>query len=210
MQAMSQFSGSVIQYIDGEWVEVAAGSGGEEIMFLEPAGKLEVYHSAHPEAVTLPRYVSGVKTVIQKGGFLPGWVSKLFIELIDLGFIDREMLNDSNIDTNPIELMASVVKQASGFWEKVAPYTYSPVNVVVTGRQDNNQTTYRYRLIGHAGPANAINMSLCARMLCRGEITVRGVVAPEGAVDPRKLVAALISRGAHFFEEKTVATEVQP
>jgi len=203
-QAMSQFIGNVIQYIDGQWVDVPAGSGAEEVVFLEPVGKLEVYYAAHPEPLTLPRYISGVKNVIQKGGFLPAWVCKMFMEFINLGFITEEPLTVGDASIATKDIMVSIVQHASGFWKQVEQYTNSPAKIVVSGKEGNKRTTYTYRVIGHAAVANAICMSLSAQMLCRGEIKVKGVVAPEGAVNPKRFLDVLVKKGAHILEEKAV------
>jgi hypothetical protein len=37
---------------------------------------------------------------------------------------------------------------------------------------------------GHMGESTSIPLAICAGMLARGEITVRGVFAPEAAIDP--------------------------
>jgi saccharopine dehydrogenase (NAD+, L-lysine-forming) len=203
-QAMSQFIGDVVQYIDGHWIEVAAGSGSEEVTFMEPAGKGEVYYAAHPEAVTLPRFIPGIRTVIEKGGFLPTWVSKKFMEFIDLGLVATEPLVFENIPTTSRDLMVSVVQNASKLWEQVEQYTYSPANVVVKGKEGRKSVTYTYRFGGRGAAGIAILNSMCARMLYQGEIQAKGVLAPEGIADPQKFLGELVKRGAHFSEEKTV------
>jgi len=208
-QAMSQFAGNVIQYIDGQWVEVPSGSGGEEVVFMEPVGRSEVYYAAHPEAVTLPRFIPGVKTVIEKGGFLPSWVSRMFMEFISLGFVNGESLAVGGVSLTAKDLMVSLVQYASGFWKQVKQYTYSPANVVVRGKEDGKRVTYTYHLAGSGAAGVAILSSMCTRMLYRGDIKVKGVVAPEGAADPRRFLGELVKRGAHFLEERTVEQEIE-
>jgi saccharopine dehydrogenase (NAD+, L-lysine-forming) len=39
-----------------------------------------------------------------------------------------------------------------------------------------------------------------------GDVTVKGVVAPEGCIDPDKFLAALIQRGARIHQTETVAS----
>jgi saccharopine dehydrogenase (NAD+, L-lysine-forming) len=208
-QAMSQFIGSVIQYIDGHWVDVPAGSAGEEILFIEPVGKTEVYYAAHPEPVTLPRYISGVRNVIGKGGFLPTWVSKMFTEFIKLGFVSDQPITIGNISTSVRELMASVVQQAAGFRKQVEEYSLSTCNIVVKGREGRNKVTYTYRLIGHGASGTAIPTSICAQMLARGDIKARGVIAPEVAITPKIFLLELMKRGGSIKEEKTIEKEIE-
>lgn len=207
-QALGQFMGNVIQYIDGQWVEVPSGSGSEEVVFKEPVGKSEVYYALHPEAVTLPRFIPGVKTVIEKGGFIPSWVSKMFMEFISLGLVSDEALTVDNVSLTARELMSSLVGNASGFWKQVAQYKVSPATVVVRGKEGGKRVTYTYRFAGRGDTGIAILTSMCALMLYRGDIRTKGVLAPEGAADPKNFLDELVKRGAHFMEEKTVEQEV--
>ena len=203
-QAMSQFIGNVTQYIDGQWVDVPAGSGGEEVDFTGSLGKTQVYYAAHPEALTLPRYIPGVNTVVEKGGFFPPWVSKMFMELINLGFVSAETLTVGNTTMTSKELMALIVQNAAGFWNQVEQYEFSPVDIIVKGRESGKRVAHAYHLAGSAAPGIAMLTSMCARMLYRGDIKARGVVAPEGAADPRMFLGEFVKRGVRFFEEKTV------
>ena len=208
-QALGQFMGNVIQYIDGKWVEVPSGSGSEEVMFLEPVGKSEVYYALHSEAVTLPRFIPMVKTVIEKGGFLPSWVSKLFMEFIRLGVVNDEELTVSNVSLTAREMMSLLMGKASGFWEQVAQYSLSPGTVVVKGKEGGKGVTYSYRFAGKGAAGIAILSSMCALMLYRGDIQKKGILAPEGVADPKEFLRELVKRGAHFIEEKIVEQEVK-
>jgi hypothetical protein len=46
-------------------------------------------------------------------------------------------------------------------------------------------------------------------MLCRGDIKVKGVIAPEGAMAPKAYFAEFAKKGMRIFEEKTVVQEVK-
>ena len=46
--------------------------------------------------------------------------------------------------------------------------------------------------------------SIAALMLDAGEVKVKGVVAPEGCIDPGKFIAALIKRGAKIHQTETI------
>ncbi|MGH8617459.1 MAG: saccharopine dehydrogenase NADP-binding domain-containing protein [Burkholderiales bacterium] len=200
-QVLSQFIGNVVQYLDGKYVDVPAGTGAEEVDFWGGV-RNEVYYSAHPEALTLPRYVQGVKTVVQKGGYFPNWATKLFLNFIEMGIVNKETLKVGDTTIPNRELMAMVVRNASGFWKKASELDYSPTNVVVKGKESGNRVTYTYYLRGRAAPGIGMLSSMCARMLCSGEITAKGIVAPEGAADPRKFLSYVLKRGIE--EQKTI------
>lgn len=208
-QALGQFMGNVIQYIDGKWVEVPSGSGSEEVMFIEPVGKSEVYYALHPEAVTLPRFIPMVKTVIEKGGFLPSWVSRLFMEFVRLGIVSDKGLTVGNVSLTARETMSLLMGQASGFWEQVAQYDLSPGTVVVKGKEGGKGVTYIYRFAGKGAAGIAILSSMCALMLYRGDIQKKGILAPEGVASPKEFLRELVKRGAHFVEEKIIEQEVK-
>ena len=60
------FTGKVVSFQDGEFIEVQAGSGKEIVAFPAPLGKITVFHLGHPEPVTLPRYLPGVRRLPSK------------------------------------------------------------------------------------------------------------------------------------------------
>jgi saccharopine dehydrogenase-like NADP-dependent oxidoreductase len=62
--------GEVPQFLDGKLVYVPAGSGSEFLDLPEPFGRCEVHYIGHPETLTLPRYIKGVKEVRTVGGLV--------------------------------------------------------------------------------------------------------------------------------------------
>jgi len=209
IHGMHMFSGDVPQYLDGKWVDVPAGSGAEEVEFMEPTGKAEVYYVGHPEPVTLPRYIKGVKKVVNKGGILPSWVSKMIMEFVDRGFLTTEPLKVDDIEVSPRDFMVYLLRSAPKFRKQVEEYTTAPGNIVVKGREGKRKVTYTYRFGGHQAPGTAIAASISAQMLCRGDIKVKGVIAPEGAMAPKAYFAEFAKKGMRIFEEKTVVQEVK-
>ena len=69
--------GKIPQYIDGELVYVEGGTEEVAEQFLEPLGTCHVRYVGHPQPLTLPRYIKGVKNVIIKGALIPLWVDEL-------------------------------------------------------------------------------------------------------------------------------------
>lgn len=209
MHAMHMFSGKVPQYLDSKWVEVPAGSGAEVVDFIEPTGKTEIYYVGHPEPVTLPRYIKGVKKVVNKGGVLPQWVSKMIMEFADRGFLATEPLSFHGSEISPREFMVHILRSAPRFRKQVEEYTTAPSNIVVKGNKENKKVTYTYRFGGHQAPGTAIAASISAQMLYRGDIKAKGVIAPEGAMDPEVYFAEFAKKGMRIFEEKSVGSEVK-
>jgi saccharopine dehydrogenase (NAD+, L-lysine-forming) len=53
-------------------------------------------------------------------------------------------------------------------------------------------------------PGTGLPASIAALMLDAGDVTVKGVVAPEGCIHPEKFLAALIQRGAKIHQTETI------
>jgi len=60
-------SWEVPTYADGRWVNVKALSEPEVVEFPAPFGRTEVANIGHPDPVTIPKYIRGVKKVTNKG-----------------------------------------------------------------------------------------------------------------------------------------------
>lgn len=209
VHGMHMFSGQVPQYLGGKLVDVPAGSGAEEVEFVQPTGKAEVYYVGHPEPLTLPRYIKGVKTVFNKGGVLPVWASKMIMEWVDRGFLDSQPLKVGDVMVAPLDFMVALLQSAPKFRKQVEKYTDAPSIVLVNGKKDNKNITYSYSSGGRQAPGTGIACSIATQMFCRGDIKVKGVVAPEGALDPKKYFAEFAKRGMQIFEEKTVVEEIK-
>jgi len=202
--------GEIPQYLDGKLVNVPGGSGGEEIVdFGEPYGKCPVYYLGHPEPITMPRYFKGVKTVVNKGCFLPLWVNGLFFDLIKHGFADREPVKVNGNPIVPEDFIVQVMQEGASFRKQVEEYTTAPLDVVVKGKEGNKILTYVYRSAGAMAPGTAIPASICAQMLGRGEIKEKGVLPPEACIDPKAFLGMFAKKGFRLFEQKTVLGEVE-
>ncbi|MGD0352371.1 MAG: saccharopine dehydrogenase NADP-binding domain-containing protein [Dehalococcoidia bacterium] len=198
------------QYLDGKLVNVAGFDGEEEFDFGEPYGKCPVYYFGHPEPITIPRYIKGVKTVVNKGGFLPLWFNQLIKELIARGFAEDEPILVGSASVVPIDFVTSIIGQSPILRKQVEAYTTAPFSAVIKGKEGNKNVTYVYSSGGGAmAPGTAIPASICAQMLARGDIKVKGVVAPEGCIDPNAFFREFARRGFRLSETKTVTEEIK-
>ena len=207
-QALARFIGDTPQYIDGQLVYVPAGSNVEEATFMEPFGKNEVFCTANPVIFTLPRYIRGVKTVNCKMTFYPPSVNQLLRRFVELGLASTDPLVIGNATISPRDFIATFIQHTPRLREGQKPSISCACNVVVKGREGGNSVTYTYRFGGWSGPMVSISASVCAQMLYRGEVKAKGVVAPEGALDPTKYFVELakkgqvIKGGLPFIEER--------
>jgi saccharopine dehydrogenase (NAD+, L-lysine-forming) len=198
------------QYLDGKLVNVAGFDGEEEFDFGEPYGKCPVYYFGHPEPITIPRYIKGVKTVVNKGGFLPIWFNQLIKDLIARGFTESEPILVDDASIRPIDFVTALIGKSPILRKQVEKYTTAPFSAVIKGKERNQAVTYTYSSGGGAMAAGtAIPASICAQMLVRGDIKVKGVVAPEGCIDPKAFFGEFARRGFRLSETKTVTDEIK-
>ena len=201
--------GNVPQYLDGKLTYVPAGSGIEEVEFIEPFGKCPVYYVGHPEPITIPRYIKGVKTVVNKAGIMPLWGNQLFKELIERGFTSDEPLMVGGNPVVPEQFVAEFIQNSPSFKRQVEEWTTEPGKIIVKGKEGDKAVTYIYNSSGRMAPGTGIPASICAQMLACGEIKEKGVIAPEGCVDPKLFLARFAKRGFSVSETKVMTQEAQ-
>ncbi len=196
--------GQIPQYIDGRLVYVEGGTGVETATFLEPLGACQVCYVGHPQPLTIPRYIKGVKQVMIKGALIPGWVDQLIKEQKDTGFLSKEPMDVKGTKVTPYDLTLKL-------WETIpkdrdrGPQS-SGLKVIVKGQRDGKQVTYTADMAGRMAPGTGLPASIAALMLDAGDVTVKGVVAPEGCIDPEKFLTALLQRGARIHQTETITS----
>jgi saccharopine dehydrogenase (NAD+, L-lysine-forming) len=205
--SLHMVTGKIPQYLDGKLEYVDGGTGEEIATFLEPLGTCKVRYVGHPQPITIPRYIEGVKKVVIKGALIPGWVDELIKEQNDTGFLSTEILEVRGAKVAPYDLTLKL-------WENIpkgrdnGPQS-SGLKVIVKGERDGNRVTYTADMAGRMAPGTGLPASIAALMMDAGEVTVKGVVAPEGCIDPEKFLAALIQRGARIHQSETIGSLVK-
>jgi saccharopine dehydrogenase-like NADP-dependent oxidoreductase len=205
LHAIGAFSGDVPSYRQGCWVDVPAGSDKEVIDFPEPVGRVEVFHSGHPEPLTIPRYIS-VKNVSCKGGVVPIWAGQEFIKMISYGLGSAEPIKVEGVSVVPREFTVSLLESLLHKIGKdiVGGQQLTKVSrVIVTGKKGRKSISYIYDRIGNDWEAG-IALSIGAQMLVSGAITKKGVFAPEGSLEPQKFFHELSQRGLRISEKMIV------
>ena len=194
--------GDVPQYLDGRVQLVEAGSGEEWVEFPEPLGRCLLHYVGHPQPVTMPRYIEGVKTVTIKGGFLPEWVDQLIKEQKEQGLLSLEPIEVKGVKVVPYDLTRELWRRIPEGRDR-GPMA-SGVRVKVTGERGGKQVTYTCEMVGRTAPGTGIPAAIGAMMLASGQVEVKGVVPPEGCIDPEKFIAAFVQRGARIYQTETI------
>jgi len=196
--------GKIPQYIDGELVYVEGGTEEVAEKFLEPLGTCHVRYVGHPQPLTLPRYIKGVKNVIIKGALIPLWVDELIKDQKNTGFLGTEPIDIKGTRVTPYDL-------ALKLWETIpkgrdnGPQS-SGLKVIVKGERDGKKVTYTADMVGRMAPGTGLPASIASLMMNAGDVTVKGVVAPEGCIDPAKFLGAFLKRGARIHQTEKISS----
>jgi saccharopine dehydrogenase (NAD+, L-lysine-forming) len=183
-------------FINGKWVEEQGFTQPEVIEFMPPVGKLEVVLTGHPEPVSLPRYIKGVKNVSIKGALYPPKMMELYRWLIDTGFGSDDMFKvNENVSMPFRELAVRIIRSMPRF----APDYFKDVlddalgkyeacagtfKIVVSGKKGDSHVTITYDLMANnVAHSTALPAVIAALALLDGKVRQSGVMAPEGALD---------------------------
>jgi lysine 6-dehydrogenase len=194
--------GKIPQYLDGKLEYVDGGTGEETAQFLDPLGTCQVRYVGHPQPLTIPRYIEGVKRVVIKGALIPSWVDRLIREQKETGFLSKEPVEIKGNRVAPYDLTLQLWNSIPDKRDK-GPMA-SGLKVIVTGERKGKQVTFTADIVGRMAPGTGLPASIAALMLQAGDVTAKGVVAPEGCIDPEKFLAALLQRGAKIHQKETI------
>ncbi|MEX2707184.1 MAG: saccharopine dehydrogenase NADP-binding domain-containing protein [Candidatus Freyrarchaeum guaymaensis] len=197
-------AGEVPMFKDGKWVNVKGLSDPEVIEFHSPIGSLEVYYTGHPEPVTLPRYIKGVKNVTIKGGLYPPSIMRVWKVLTEVGFGSKEDFRIKDDLSMPLrELLVRLLRAMPHFapeffnelytqaTEKYQGYA-GAIKVEVIGEKQGEKMQYTYDTVSDSVRlGTAIPAALGTIMILRGEVKVDGVLAPEGAIDSKMFISEI-------------------
>ncbi len=183
--------GDIPIYKNGRFQKVRGLIDGEEYTrFPEPFGQSAVYYFGHPESITLPRYIKGVKNVCCKGSFFPTEFRNTLLQLQNLGLLSEKPINIKGHEIKPIDFTAGYLDifrkkiiEKSG---KIPPG--GSVMVEVTGKDEDQTKTIRYSGISHMRQGTATPAVIGAKMIAEGNINKPGVNAPEGSIPPEEFI----------------------
>jgi lysine 6-dehydrogenase len=199
--------GKIPQYLNGKLEYVEGGTGEETAQFLEPLGSCQVRYVGHPQPLTIPRYIKGVRNVVIKGALIPSWVDQLIREQKETGFLSKDPIEVKGTKIVPYDLSLRLWDSIPKNRDK-GPFS-SGLKVTVKGERKGKEVTYTADIAGRMAPGTGLPASIAALMLDAGEVKTKGVVAPEGCIDPEKFIAALVKRGAKIHQTKTIRSMLE-
>lgn len=196
---LHSMSGEVLQHLDGQLAEVRPWESPRRIEFREPFAAVDAGWMGHPEGVTMPRFIDGLKhAAVRFAWFEPEGV-ELWKTYERLGLCSDEV--PEGLSISPRRYLAAYMSSAQGrkaLKLKSSRMPGSVWQVRVEGARDGVPTVVEIE--GHirydrpnrppAAGLTAIPAALGVLEVLEGRVTRRGVVAPEGCIEAEPFIRA--------------------
>ncbi len=209
---MDEFFMNPIQYINGEYVELEAESGGMIVDYPEPVGREYSFHTIHSEIATVPEVFKskGIKTCTFRVGFPKDLMDK-FKFLAGLGFTNKEKIDVYGTEVSPFKVLKKLMEiQPDDSEEEVNDCDIIKTQVI--GIKDGKKVEYVLEavcrpikewpeLMGaqvYIGGAP----SWTAQMLLNGDIKGSGVLPPEVCIPPEIIFEEAAKREIYITATK--------
>ena len=198
---------SRVYYEDGEFIWVGPFEGLKMVNFPGQIGEQEVCYIPHPETKTMPRTL-GAKRVSVRGCF-PPQAMRIGKVMLDWGLYSDEPVTIKGIKSTPFDLMFDLLLEMPE--TKETPLWAYGLVVDVFGKQEGRNV--KITLWSEHPPQEewggsaayykniAIPLSIGAQMITDGQVTARGVLAPEESLDADIFFTELQKRGIHVEEK---------
>lgn len=180
-------------FLDGEFKTVKlfeeSGKALEEEFEFPLIGKYGVYAYPHPETITLPKYIEGVKRVTNLGLVLPPEYAELIKTLVRIGMTSSPPLKVGEQMVDPLEFAVAFILSKREELLKKAGITepMGCVTVAVRGKKDGKTQRYYFSLASKGmgmGEGTGIPAAIGAMLMGMGKVDGIGVMPPEACIDP--------------------------
>jgi saccharopine dehydrogenase (NAD+, L-lysine-forming) len=179
-------------FLDGEFKTVRlfeeSGKALEKEVEFPGIGVYRVYAYPHPETLTLPRYIKGVRRVTNLGLVLPPEYAELIKTIVRIGMTSDKPIKVGNTEISPLDFaVAFILSKREELLEKAG--LKGPVGclkVVVTGKK-GGIVRYSFSLTSRGqgmGEGTGIPAAIGTILMVKGKITEKGVLPPEACVNP--------------------------
>ena len=219
--AWGDMAAEPIVYENGEYKEVPPFSGEEVYNFPDPIGPQTVYMHSHEEPETLPRFIGkGVRYVDFKMGGPDFPIAKAIVEF---GLMSDKPINVKGIKVAPRDVFLALVPPTPSMEEMEKTIKAGMISMRgcvaadVKGKKwdakmrcilfslfpDVKELMKRMPGANPVAYITSVPASVFTRMLAKGEIKTRGVIAPE-ALEPevRKAFLAELTKKGITVNEK--------
>jgi saccharopine dehydrogenase-like NADP-dependent oxidoreductase len=184
-------------FLDGEYKTVRlfeeSGRALEEEADFRDVGTYPVYGYPHPETITLPKYIKGVKRVTNLGLVIPVSYANLIKDMVRLGLTSDEPLEVQGQMIIPREFaVAFVISRRDGLLKEAGiDFARGCLKIVIKGEKDGDPSTFVFQMSSSGmgmGEGTGIPAAMGAIMMGQGKITLKGAFPPEAAVAPMDMI----------------------
>jgi saccharopine dehydrogenase (NAD+, L-lysine-forming) len=170
-----------------------SGKALEEEVEFRDVGKYGVYAYPHPETITLPRYLKGIKRVTNLGLVLPPAYAELIKGMVRLGVTDEEPVEVQGHNIIPLEFAVAFILSRRKKLMKEAGLAgpMGCLKIVVKGSKDGKKSTYIFSMSSKRqgmGEGTGIPAALGAMLMGTGRIKEKGVLPPEACIEPMEVL----------------------
>jgi saccharopine dehydrogenase-like NADP-dependent oxidoreductase len=171
----------------GKFIEVDPLEDGEEMTF--PEGKGFFYYIGHAEPVTLPRFIKGLKGACNLFGSWFGPEAYDVLRSLGARIRDGKLSAEQAAGKFARELREAIAKQRLDEPQDTGPWLgVGGLHASASGKKGSKRVKYGYGLKtappgGMAGETG-VPLAIGTDMIIKGEISQRGVLAPEACIEP--------------------------
>ncbi len=180
-------------FVDGELITVrqleASGEQFVQETEFRDVGTYPVYPYPHPETITLPRHLPGLRRATNLGVVFPLSYFRMTQDLVRAGACSEEPVRVGDVEVEPLDVAVALLRARRPGLLAEAGVTGPAgcLKVVVAGRRDGEPHSYVFQMssrVAGAGEGTGIPAAVGALLLARGEVAGPGVLPPEAAIDP--------------------------
>jgi saccharopine dehydrogenase (NAD+, L-lysine-forming) len=185
--------GEVPLFIDGAFVRVRQleESGQRHVRQTDfgDLGTFPVYPYPHPETITLPKHIPGLRRATNLGVIFPLAYFRLTQDMVRVGACTEQPLEVQGAPVVPLEFSVAHIlsRRARLLAEAGVTGPAGCLKVVVAGVKDGRSTSYELSLSSRSagvGEGTGIPAAAGALLMHRGRVRGPGVLPPEAAVSP--------------------------
>ncbi len=191
-------------YVDGDFIEVMQLEDDGAAHTIETdfhrVGSYPVFPYPHPETITLPKYIPGLKHATNRGVIFPLSYFRLTQDMVRVGACTYEPLQVGDRNVVPIDFSVSHIlsRRADLLQEAGVTGPAGCLKVEVGGVKGGASRSYVFQLSSStagAGEGTGIPAAAGAALMGRGSVKGPGVLPPEAALSPMELLLTAFTAG---------------
>ncbi|MEM1658098.1 MAG: saccharopine dehydrogenase NADP-binding domain-containing protein [Candidatus Jordarchaeales archaeon] len=193
-------------FLDGKMVTVRlfeeSGRALETDVEFPEIGTYRVHAYPHPETITLPKYIKGVKRVTNLGTVAPPKYINLIKDVVRLGMTSEEPIEVQGRKVVPLEFAVAFILSQREKILKEAGMTQAMgcLKIDVKGKKKGEEVTYSFSFTSKGagmGEGTGIPAAIGTILMAQGKVHGKGVLPPEACLDPMdvlKLAQEILKR----------------